>query len=71
MPVVMLNRYTCPITGEVAYGTDLPPGWFTIMNEVFGPNASGPLAEYIVAHPGAGFTELVASLGKEPPTEQG
>jgi hypothetical protein len=64
MPILNINRYTCPITGAVEYGHELPPGWFVIMGEVFGPDASTPLAQYILDHPGAGFTELINSLSQ-------
>lgn len=69
MPVVAINRYTCPITHEVAYGYQLPKGWFTIMGEVFSPNAQVPLAQYVVDHPTVGFTELLAQLTASQPAE--
>lgn len=66
MPVLNLNRYTCPVTGDVAYGTDLPPKWFQMETEVFSPNAQLLIAQYVVAHPDVGFSELIAVLTARP-----
>lgn len=66
MPVVNLNRYTDPITGNVEYSTSLPRGWFIIEGEVFSPAAQVPLAQYVVDHPTIGFRDLIASLTAQP-----
>jgi hypothetical protein len=60
VPVVNLNRYTDPITGNVEYSTSLPRGWFIIEGEVFSPAAQVPLAQYVVDHP------TIASLTAQP-----
>jgi hypothetical protein len=66
VPVVPLNRYTDPITGNVAYAESLPKGWFYIEGECFSPDAQDKLAQYVLDHPGVGFTDLVASLTAHP-----
>jgi hypothetical protein len=66
MPVENINRYTCPVTGQIEYGTDVPPGWFTIEGQVFSPDAQTPLAQYVVDHPGVGFRQLVEGLTAQP-----
>lgn len=65
MPVQVIYRYTCPITGSVVDCEDLgshPDGWFTLNGDSYAPQAQGVIAQRI----GRGITapsELTAPMG--------